>query len=423
MTPPNILVVLSDDQRFDFLPYMPNVRNLIGFPGREFTHCRCNVALCQPTRIGLLTGQYSKRHGVLDNTPESLAPFDHDNTVAKWVHDVGYRTGLIGKYLNGAPAMIPAPVGWDTWLQLVDPLDVNALGYSVCDGTGTSSPPEFQMDYLREQTLAFISGSEPWFLLLTPSSPHWPFSSDPADLFAWSDVQWRLVDEADVSDKPSWISEQHPLPSAAWPNFRRTARGQLREGTALDRAIGAIVASFTPDQLANTLVIYNSDNGIMYGEHSMPYVGVAKNNAYDVTMRVPLVMRGPGLVPGVSDEPVTTGADLTATVVAAAGASAALTPDGVNLYDVVANPGTYTSRQLLHAKDTTINFGTAPAGEGITTATRKLYRYPSVTGPDRLEAYDLDTDPDELDNWANDPSRLAERDALEAALDALLSAP
>jgi arylsulfatase A-like enzyme len=219
------------------------------------------------------------------------------------------------------------------------------------------------------------------------------------------------------------MSEQHPLPPSAWPNFRRTARGQLREGTALDRAIGAIIESLAPEPLANTLIIYNSDNGIMYGEHRMPYVGVAKNNAYDVTMRVPLVMRGPNVAPGISDEPVTTGADVTATIVAAAGATAALTPDGVNLYDVIANPATYASRQLLHAKDVTINFGTAPAGEGISTATRKLYRYPSVTGPDRLEAYDLDTDPDELANWANDPTRLAERDALEAALDALLSAP
>ena len=58
MTPPNVLVILSDDQRFDFLPYMPSVRNLIAFPGREFTHCRCNVGLCQPTRVSLLTGQY-----------------------------------------------------------------------------------------------------------------------------------------------------------------------------------------------------------------------------------------------------------------------------------------------------------------------------------------------------------------------------
>jgi arylsulfatase A-like enzyme len=423
VTAPNILLILADDQRFDFLPYMPNVRNLIVFPGREFTNCRCNVGLCQPTRVGVLTGQYSKRHGVLDNTPEAIATFDHDDTVAAWLHAVGYRTGLIGKYLNGAPALIPQPEGWDTWRQLIDPSAYDALGYEICDGSTTITPAAFQMDYLRDEALAFVSGSSPWFLLLAPSSPHFPFSPDPADLFAWSDVRWRLVNETDLSDKPSWISSQPPLPDSALDRFRATARKQLREGTALDRAVGAIVASLDTAVLENTVLLYSSDNGLEYGEHGMPYQGIAKNSAYDVTMKVPLAMRGPGIPAGVSSEPVTMGADVTATLVAIAGATATHTPDGVDLRDVIANPGAYASRQLLHTKDVTIFLGSAPAGSGITTATRKLYRYPSETDSDRYEAYDLDTDPDELENWANDPSRLAERDALEAALDALLAAP
>lgn len=417
--PPNVLLVMADDQRFDFLPYMPNVRRLIASPGREFTHCRCNVSLCQPSRVGLLTGQYSKRHGVLDNTAESLVGFDHDNTLGAWLQAAGYRTGLIGKYLNGAPPLVPGPLGWDTWRQLVDPSDQSALGYQVCDGSTVTAPTDFQMDYLRSEAAGFMSGPGPWFLTLTPSSPHWPFDPDPADLFAWSDVRWPLVNEVDVSDKPSWIQAFGPLPDSAFDRFRATARGQLREATALDRVLGAIIEGLDPIVLADTVIIYCSDNGLVYGEHRSPYQGIQKGTMYDVSMRVPLVVRGPGFPPGLSHEPVTMAADVTATVLAVTGAAAGLTGDGVDLTQVVSDPGSFASRSLLHERDESIELGPAPAGVGITTASRKLFRYPSQVGTDRFEAYDLDTDPDELQNWANDPTRLTERNDLEAALDAL----
>jgi arylsulfatase A-like enzyme len=421
--PPNILVFMADDQRFDFLPYMPNVRNRIVAPGRSFDACRCNVALCQPTRVSFLTGQYSKRHRVLSNTEASLGPFDHDNTLAAWLRAAGYRTGIVGKYLNGAPPMIPKPKGWDTWRQLVDPTDLDALGYQVCDGSTLSNPSAFQVDYLRDEALAFMRGPEPWFLLVWFSSPHVPLSPEPADLFAWSHVRWEIVEEADISDKPSWIRERAPLPADAINEFRATARGQLRETTGMDRSIGSILSGTESLDGGAPVVVYCSDNGLFYGEHRIPANGIFKNDAYDPGLRVPLVVRGPGFPPGVSSEPVTMAADVTATLLAIAGVAPDLPGDGVDLRDIVSHPDSYSDRQLLHEHGTQTSFGTAPAGQGITTSTRKLYRYPSQTGTDRYQAYDLDTDPDELDNWANDPDRLDERDELESALDELLAAP
>ena len=191
----------------------------------------------------------------------------------------------------------------------------------------------------------------------------------------------------------------------------------------MDRAIGSILAGIEPAAQANTVVIYCSDNGLFYGEHRIPANGIFKNDAYEPGLRVPLVVRGPGFPPGVSPEPVSMAADVTATLVAVSGATAGLTPDGVDLRDIVANPASYAGRGLLHEHTAQTNWGAAPAAQGITTATRKLYRYPSEAGTDRYQAYDLDTDPHELANWANDPGRLAERDALESALDALLAAP
>jgi arylsulfatase A-like enzyme len=336
----------------------------------------------------------------------------------------GYRTGLIGKYLNGTPPLLPKPGGWDTWLQLDETTGYNAFGYQVCDGVtvATPTPDQFEMDYLHDQAVAFVQGSEPWFLLWTPTAPHSPFDPDPRDLFAWSDVRWPLVIEDDVGDKPSWISNQLPLPESALANFRAAARAQLREGTALDRAILDLVGGLAPAVLDNTVVIYSSDNGLTYGEHRLPFVGVFKNCSYDPGMRVPLVIRGPGFPAGASVEPVTIAPDLTATVLAVGGATAARPADGIDLRDVVANPAAYAARQILHSRGPATTFGDAPQGDGITSLTRKLYRSPDLPldSPDRYEAYDLDSDPDELNNWANDLSRRPERDALEAALDAML---
>jgi arylsulfatase A-like enzyme len=421
MTSPNVLVILSDDQRFDFLPYMPNTRNLISFQGRDFMHTRCNVAVCEPTRVSLITGQYSIHHGA-GEVPWETVPHDHSNTIGAWMQAASYRTGLIGKYLNGTPPLMPKPGGWDTWLQFDETTGYNAFGYQVCDGVTLSSPSQFQMDYVRDQAVAFVQGSEPWFLLCAPTSPHTPFDPDPRDLFAWSDVRWPLVIEDDVSDKPSWIANQPPLPESALAEFRATVRAQLREGTALDRAISDIMLSLPPAVLDNTVVVYSSDNGLTYGEHRLPFVGIFKNTAYDPGMRVPLVIRGPGFPVGVSEEPVTMAPDITATVLAVAGAAPGLPADGIDLRDMIANPSTYAARQILHHRGPALDFGTAPRADGISTLTRKLFRCTELPldSTDRYEAYDLDIDPDELNNWGNDQSRTTERDALETALDDLL---
>jgi arylsulfatase A-like enzyme len=442
----NVLVVLADDERFDFLPYMPNVINRIAVPGREFTQCRCNIGLCQPSRAGLLTGQYATRHGVLGNGLSWIANFDHDHTVGRWVQNApaGYRTAHIGKYLNLYDPLLPA--GWDTWRQIIvneDAVVADDFNYQIFDGTNTISPTPFLMDYLVSESKAFIdgAGSDPWFLVLAPSAPHAPFSCRPQDVFAWSDVRWRLVVETDVSDKPSWIRDLQQLQQGALDGFQATARAQLREIKELDGAVADIVNHLQGlGQLADTLIIFVSDNGLEYGEHNFPFQGIAKNNSYDVALRVPLVMCGPGVTTGVSDEPVCMGIDVTATILAVTGATALdgnnqpVIQDGVDLRDVINNPQVYASRQLLHQKagygDGNPPLSPSPPGVGITTPTRKLWRYVRVhqdgitpyDSTDWYEAYDLDTDPDELSNWANDGTRSTERANLDSALSALIAA-
>lgn len=421
---PNVLLVIADDMRADFLPFAEGIQRSIGSAGREFTAARANVSLCQPFRVGLLTGQWSKRHKMLGNGDTRIVP--HDNTLARWVQEAGYRTALIGKYLNGAPAMTPKPRGWTTWRQLIGDADPNSyrrLGFSVHDGSRTTQPEAPETEYLRDEVIAFVAGAEPWFCMMTPTNPHFPFEPAPEDESAWSDLQWDTPED-DVSDKPSWYSTLPPLSADAKAGFRDIARGQAREISAVDRAVIAVLDSLPNSARENTLVIFTSDGGISYGEHRNPYAGASKNDFYEHTLRVPLLCRGPGFTAGASNEPVSAEADIARTIVAVTGAKPGLDGDGEDLRAIQDKPSEFADRHLLHERGGGGTNNPNPAsGLCVTTATRKLMRWTGRTGRDRYEAYDLDADPNELESWAFDPIRLTERDELEAQLDLLCPPP
>lgn len=449
--PPNLLVILADDQRADLLRYMPNVRNQLIARGTQFTACRCNTPFCQPSRVGLLTGQWANHHKVLNNSgsrtvPDSLnhgTDFDHDDTIASWLAATqpgpGYRCGLFGKYLNGAESalpesdgssgLFPKPQGWATWRQLVSksggygihhPTNYWVSNGEVDPATGLPVPYQpgtFQTEWLRDEVTAFVAGPEPWFCLLTPTAGHDPMSPHPQDVFAWSHVQWPLVLEDDVSLKPSWVRNRpsHDAESAA--AIRGFARGQLGELTAVDRLVGDVLTAL-PDGGSNTVVIYASDNGMSYGEHRA-FLS-RKNEPYDTSMLVPLVARGPGFPASTCEEPVSMAADVTATCLAVAGATPGRSPqDGLDLRTVANDPASYADRALLHSRGHFPTIG-SPRGDGITTKTRKLWRWETPDPLDQFELYDLDTDAVEWINVANDGQRLGDRQALANQLDDFL---
>ena len=350
--------------------------------------------------------QFSERHGVLDNSAEALksGTFDENNTVARSLSEAGYRTGLFGKYLNqGSTARIPQPSGWDTSRQLVNDEDAtsyNEVGYTICDGARTLKPPESQTAYLQAQAITFVSGPEPWFCYFAPTAPHKPYETPP------DDVHWQIVDEVDVSDKPSWVSSRPALSDENKMVLQDIIRAQVGEIRALDRVISAVLSHVDP---AKTVCYFTSDNGIHYGEHR--YFGDStKNTAYDASMRVPLVVRGHGFRPGRDANPVTH-QDITSTILAIASAAPRIAQDGTDLRS------TSPDRKLLHEVGDATPTGDHPAGNGMSDATRKLWRFANQSDPNSFEAYDLDTDPNELANWAYDPGRLSERIALEAGLD------
>jgi N-acetylglucosamine-6-sulfatase len=427
---PNFLLIVADDMRYDQLQYMSHVRRLIEDPGTRFTRARCNVPLCQPSRVGFLTGQMSKHNHELGVGFAGSSLTDQDNCIGRWMHDAGYRCGFFGKYVNwyDSTGGIDPPAGYEAWHQLIDPAKDYRFPVRTDSGVVTITDV-YSTDYLAERAIEFVHGAEPFLCIVTPSQPHSPSvpRRDLAD--AWSDFRWPVTDEVDVSDKPSWIQRLPPLTEADIERIIVDARGALRELSAVDDMVDQVINAMDPGVFDNTVVIFTSDNGIHFGEHRRRGAAT-KSRPYEVGLHVPLLVRGPGFEPGAEiTAPSMVFQDINATLRHLGDAEPGLPHQaGVSLATIAAAPRNHASRILLHA----IGGGfEAASGDGITTGPdhplgfRKLSRYPAKEtapdGPFTYEAYDLDDDPDEHANWANYRSRRRGRDALESELEALLA--
>jgi arylsulfatase A-like enzyme len=426
---PNFLLIVADDMRYDQLQYMLRVRQLIQDQGSTFSQARCNVPLCQPSRVGFLTGQMSKHNHELGVGFAGSSLTDHDNCIVRWMHEAGYRCGLFGKYVNwyDGTGGIDPPVGYATWHEFIT--HDKDYGFRVRLDSGIKTVSDvYSTDYLAQQAIQFMEGTEPFLCIVTPTQPHSPSvpRRDLAD--TWSDFRWPVVDEVDVSDKPPWIRRLPPLTEADIDRIIADAGGALRELSAVDDMVDQIITAMEPGVLDNTVVIFTSDNGIHLGEHRRRG-SATKSGPYEVGLHVPLLVRGPGFEPGAAiTAPSMVFQDINATMRHLGRAEAGLPHQaGVSLAAIAAAPTEHASRILLHAIGQGFETG---SGDGITTGPdhplgfRKLYRYPSTdtapNGPFTHEVYDLDDDPDEHANWANDESRRHERDRLEAELEALL---
>lgn len=411
----NVLLYVTDDQRSDTLRFMPRLRGNFLPYAREFTRAYANTAVCMAARAGLFSGQYARRHGVYTNSAQSWnnGLFDPNNTVARWLHDAGYRTGFVGKWHSDKTFQDPKPRGFDHWRSIrLDHTVSKAFDFRVTDGSTHTTVAQYVGDWLTSEALTFVAGSEPWFLTVADVAPHLEFRPHPDDLQARSWHRHPVVDEAVVSDKPSWVRARPAHTKQQIAAIQRDVRRQLRHLLAADRAFDAICTAL---DFRDTLVLYVSDNGAMWGEHRYP--ALSKYNFYEPASKVPLLARGPGFRPGRTDVVSAAHQDVTRTIAAVAGVTPPIAQDGIDLRTLQDDPASFANRAVLLERTA----ADGPAGKAIVKATRKLMRYPSAAEADRYEMYDLDADPDELANVAYQPTRVAERNVLELQLLGLLA--
>jgi len=429
---PNIILILTDDQDLILGSFdaMPEVQELLAKEGTTFANAFVPLSLCCPSRSSILTSLYTHNTQIYTNTlPDGgfqlFRGLGHENhTIGVALQAAGYRTALMGKYLNDYPKGVDptyVPPGWNEW-------DVPAIGDAYYQYNYTlnqngilvphgNAEADYLDDVITERAHAFINEAAvlrtPFFLFFNPYAPHKPAAAAPrhAKLFRKAKApRTPSFDEADVSDKPQAIRERRRLNQYDINELDKLYRLRLRSLKAVDESIASLIDLLEKNgQLDNTYILFTSDNGFHLGQHRL---FATKYTPYEEDIRVPLIVRGPGVRANKVVKALTENVDLAPTIAELAGATMPLPVDGRSFVPFLR--GTQPAqpwRQQVYLEQFKFRevAGTGvqepadgPAVEeypthlGLRTATYKFVEY--STG--EREYYDLVNDRYELQNLA-----------------------
>ncbi|MGH2746648.1 MAG: sulfatase family protein [Actinomycetota bacterium] len=398
---PNVLIIVTDDQRTDTLDVMPALRRWFMDGGVHFTRGYVTTPLCCPSRASIFTGRYAHNHGVKKN--HVTKQFDFDSTIQHRLRSAGYNTAIVGKYFNDW-TLARNPADFDRWAVAggryrgvranLDGSIKNVEKYS------TAFVEEYAVRFLRDFEQ---QDSTPWLLYVAPNAPHPPFTPEArysdAPVPAWHPAP--NIEEPDVTDKPEFVSELRggprfpsELESEDPTETGRQVRAlQLRTLMSVDDLVTAIFTELRRSgEISNTLAFFVSDNGYLWGEHG----AIGKRLPYRESVRVPFFVRYPGRLPeGATDDRLVANIDIAPTIVDAAGLEADEDSafDGMSLLQE-------KRRRHLYIEEFGSRVKQRPRWRGI-IADRYRFTVYSALGPGEgrfLEYYRLDRDPYELRN-------------------------
>jgi N-acetylglucosamine-6-sulfatase len=440
---PNVVVVMTDDQRFDDMAAIPKTRRLIGEAGVTFTRAYVSYPVCCPARATFFTGQYPHNHGVRCLYPwcgGGYGRLRQREYLPVWLDRAGYATAHIGKFLNGygrerAPDV---PKGWTEWYGLIDHSTYRMWGYDIFENgrretygrVGREVARQYQTDVLTDKAVGFIrrrsDGDSPFFLSVAYLAPHHESGATQRltgklvraaprhrDAFAHLPLPKPPgFNESDLGDKPWFIARwNRPISARREAAIHKRLRERWASLLAVDDGVEAIVDELRrTGELDNTYVLFTSDHGFMQGEHRVPE---GKMLPYDPSTHVPLLIRGPGIPRGRTTRALTGDVDLAPTIVDATPARASRALDGRSILPFARNVRLRRLRPLLHTtagqgargRTNTREGGTrgtqprVPAWSAVRT-TRWLYI--EYKGGQR-ELYDLRRDPWQIRSVVGDP--------------------
>jgi N-acetylglucosamine-6-sulfatase len=414
---PNIVFVLTDDLSWNLVSYMPHVLQMQK-EGATFTNYFVTDSLCCPSRSSIFTGRYPHDTGVYTNTGKDggyLAFLNHGNehaTFATALHAAGYRTAMLGKYLNGyLPDKHPPAPGWTSWAVAGNGYpeyryELNQDGKFSRRG---NAPEDYLTDVLSGIATGFIrqSAGAPFVIEIATFAPHAPYVPAPRDADAFPNLhapRTQAFDAAPDATAPRWLKEVPPLSDKEMANIDADFRKRAQSVQAVDAMIGALQAAVAArGEAGNTYFIFSSDNGYHMGEYRLR---PGKMTPYDTDVRVPLIVTGPGVPPGRTIEAITENIDLNPTFAELAGEPIAAGVDGHSLLALLAGKaaGPWRSVALVehHGPHQDPSDPDAPAAHSGNPTT-----YEAIRSPDALyveyadgehEYHDLAADPAELNN-------------------------
>jgi len=411
--PRNVVFILADDHRFDFMGFMGKVKFLetphMDRMAREGAHLQnafVTTSLCSPSRASILTGQFSHKHGVVDNNTDiqpGLVFFP------EYLQQLGYKTAFMGKWHMGHDSDEPRP-GFDKWISFrgqgqyyngtlnVDGKKVTATKHISDELT------DYAVDWLKQER------DKPFFLYLSHKAVHAMFEPAERHLDRYKDVPLEypasMADtEANYRGKPQWVKEQRN----SWHGVDYMYHGQMDFDTfyrrycetllSVDDSIGRVLDCLKEiGQGDSTLVLYMGDNGFCFGEQGL----IDKRHMYDPSMRVPLLAYCPEVIqPGTKVTQLVQNIDIAPTVLEAAGARPPAHMDGRSILPLLAGRQIPWRDAVFYEYYWEANFPQTPTTFGVRTGRYKLIHYHGVWETDEL--YDVQNDPDEMNNLIDQP--------------------
>lgn len=442
---PNVVVIQSDDQTVEQLAAMPKVRRLLGDAGTSYDQYVASFPLCCPSRATLLTGQYSHNHGVQGNDAPygGYGRLKQAETLPVWLTRAGYETGHVGKFLNGYGKrdQHEIPRGWADWVSAPYPDQHTYFGYKL-NVNGRLIPhgnaaEDYVDDVYTKAALGFIArqnpARKPFFLSVDYLAPHRgaPYGTGqrcdeyakPAPQYAGHFAQAPLprppsFNEHDVSDKPLAIRSRHRLGAKAIAGITENYQCRREALLTVDDGVERIINELDRlGELADTYIVYISDNAFFQGEHRIP---LGKQRVYEADARVPFLIRGPGIAAGRRLDDLVANIDLAPTLLDLMGARgevpSSFAIDGHSLLPELtgraggARPTPGPDRALLLENGPGV--ANIPQFDGVRT---RRYVYVEYLDGER-ELYDLERDPYELESRHADPAYLGVMAALAPVL-------
>jgi N-acetylglucosamine-6-sulfatase len=404
---PNVVFILIDDQRYDFLSYLnhpwiktPNIDRLAS-NSVYFENAFVTTSLCSPSRASILTGMYAHAHTVIDNDtplPPELPTFP------SVLQKGGYKTALIGKWHMGGAGAQPRP-GFDLWLsfpgqgKFVDP-DFNRNGEPFTKkGYMTDILTDYAVEFINEN----VKSNTPYCLYLAHKNVHEPFT--PADRHAghYKDLiiprpSTFANTEENTLGKPDWVVKQRK----SWHGSERENLGGFDEFfrrysecmLSVDESVGRVVKTLEDlGELDNTIIVYFSDNGYLMGEHGL----IDKRVMYDPSIRVPMFVHYPAMIkePKKRQE-FALSIDIAPTILEMTNQPIPESMHGESLLPLIQNKKTEWRKDFLYEYFIDFNAVQTPTIFGLRT---QEYSYSSTQGVwDIFELYDMKKDPEQKNN-------------------------
>ena len=415
--PRNVIFILSDDHRYDFMGFMGKVKFLktpnmdrMARTGAHIENAFVTTSLCSPSRASILTGLYSHKHGVVDNNTNiqpGLVFFP------EYLQQLGYKTAFMGKWHMGHGSDEPRP-GFDRWISFRGQGQyyngqLNIDGKKVKAGKHISDElTDYAIDWLEQEQ------DKPFFLYLSHKAVHAMF--EPAKRHVGKYENAPLEYPASMADteenyrgKPDWVKEQRN----SWHGVDYMYHGQMdfdkfyrqycETLLSVDDSIGRLLDCLKEIGKADsTLVLYMGDNGFCFGEHGL----IDKRHMYEPSMRVPLLAHCPEVIqPGTKVTQLVQNIDIAPTVLEAAGVKPPEHMDGRSFLPLLAGKDVSWRDAVFYEYYWEANFPQTPTTYGVRTDRYKFIHYHGVWATDEL--YDMQNDPDEMRNLIDRPEHRA----------------